>query len=359
VGIGNSAPSTLLHVGKDMGEPTIRIHNMGGGGGATFQMVDQASGADWKFKATLTGGFKIRDHANSLDVIVVEPNSFANALCIKSADNVGIGTATPAGSALVEMSSTAKGFLPPRMTTAQRNDISSPVEGLLIFNLTTGGLDYYHGGKWISFYTRGADFQCGWDITVNHAAGDVAPVSKTVTYKTVTGIPGETSKCWITSNLGADRQATAKDETTEPPAGWYWQFNRKQGYKHDGTTRTPNTTWSTSIFEHSDWTSANDPCTSELGSGWRLPTRTEWENVDAGGSWTNWDGPWNSPLKMHAAGNLYGSGGPLINRGSYGYYWSSTQDHLSGAYMLYFFNTDCYRTTGDKAGGESVRCLRD
>ena len=60
-------------------------------------------------------------------------------------------------------------------------------------------------------------------------AGTVAPVDKTVTYGTVTNIPGETSKCWITSNLGADHQATAVNDATEASAGWYWQFNRHTG----------------------------------------------------------------------------------------------------------------------------------
>ena len=46
---------------------------------------------------------------------------------------------------------------------------------------------------------------------INHlAANGVAPVDKTVTYSTVTGIPGEPTKCWITSNLGASQQATAE-----------------------------------------------------------------------------------------------------------------------------------------------------
>ncbi len=88
--------------------------------------------------------------------------------------------------------------------------------------------------------TTSACFSCGAStITINHAAGAVAPVTKTVTYGTVTNIPGETSKCWITSNLGADHQASAVSDATEASAGWYWQFNRKQGYKHDGTTKRP------------------------------------------------------------------------------------------------------------------------
>jgi len=95
VGIGNNSPGFLLHTAKNMGEPTICIQNLGGGGGATFQMKDDLSGADWKFKATTNGGFKIRDNANALDVIVVEPNSSANVIYIKQDGNFGIGISNP------------------------------------------------------------------------------------------------------------------------------------------------------------------------------------------------------------------------------------------------------------------------
>jgi hypothetical protein len=95
VGIGNNIPGSLLYVGKNMTEPAITIRNFGGTGGATYSMIDEVSGANWKFKATNTGGFKIRDHAFGLDVFTIEPNSTANALYINDAGNVGIGTSTP------------------------------------------------------------------------------------------------------------------------------------------------------------------------------------------------------------------------------------------------------------------------
>jgi len=95
VGIGISSPGYLLHVSKNMTAPSIRIHNAGGIGGAAFEMVDNNSGANWKFKATNAGGFKIRDHANGLDVIQVEPNSAANRIYIKTGGNIGIGTNSP------------------------------------------------------------------------------------------------------------------------------------------------------------------------------------------------------------------------------------------------------------------------
>jgi hypothetical protein len=59
-----------------------------------------------------------------------------------------LGTITPAASALLNMVSTAKGFLPPRMTTTQKNAISSPAEGLLIYDTTLHKLCVFTGTVW-------------------------------------------------------------------------------------------------------------------------------------------------------------------------------------------------------------------
>ena len=199
---------------------------------------------------------------------------------------------------------------------------------------------------------------CG-SLVISHTAGVVAPVTKTVTYITVSDIPGALGKCWITSNLGADHQATAKNDATEASAGWYWQFNRKQGYKHDGTTRTPNTTWITSISENLDWEVQNDPCTIELGTGWRIPTKIEWENVSASGLWTNWNGPWNSDLKMHAAGNLDSYYGSLSGRGTQGRYWSSLRSSSYSGWGQEFYTSYFYITQPQKTFGIPLRCVSD
>ena len=57
-------------------------------------------------------------------------------------------------SAILDAESTTKGFLPPRMTMTQRNAISNPAAGLLIFNTTTKCLDLYTGEAWIEFCTN-------------------------------------------------------------------------------------------------------------------------------------------------------------------------------------------------------------
>jgi uncharacterized protein (TIGR02145 family) len=132
-----------------------------------------------------------------------------------------------------------------------------------------------------------------------------------------------------------------------------------QGYKHDGTTRTPNTTWITEINEYSVWAPANDPCTLELGTGWRIPTATEWNNVDGAGGWNNWNGPWNSALKMHAAGYINWADGSLSLRGIDGSYWSCAQSNPNTAQTLFFYSSSCSMNIHPKSMGYSVRCVQD
>jgi len=66
-----------------------------------------------------------------------------------SQNNVGIGTTTPDNSAILELYSTSHGFLVPRLTTTQRNAISTPATGLLIYNLDNQRFEYYNGTQWI------------------------------------------------------------------------------------------------------------------------------------------------------------------------------------------------------------------
>jgi len=61
---------------------------------------------------------------------------------------VGIGTPSPAATALLDLTSTTKGFLPPRMTTVQRDAIASPATGLMIFNTTAAQYQFWNGTAW-------------------------------------------------------------------------------------------------------------------------------------------------------------------------------------------------------------------
>ena len=203
---------------------------------------------------------------------------------------------------------------------------------------------------------------CGYPLTVTHSAGSVAPVTKTVTYGVVLTNLSGTNKCWITQNLGADKQAVSATDATEAARGWFWQFNLKQGYENDGTTLTPSTWVVPPISENSNWTTANDPCTILLGTGWRIPTQTEWINVDNSGLWNNYNDAYASVLKLHAAGDLNYLHGVLWNTGSFGSFWSSNQYYQlpnPGGWYLVISSSVSQMGQYSKAVGESVRCLKD
>ncbi len=81
-----------------------------------------------------------------------DANGFTEYMRINSYGRIGIGTAIPDTSAILELNSNNKGFLPPRMTTAQRNAIPVAAIGLIIFNTTTNTLEYDNGPSWVSIH---------------------------------------------------------------------------------------------------------------------------------------------------------------------------------------------------------------
>lgn len=67
-------------------------------------------------------------------------------------DNNGIlalNSATPSNSAQLQVDSTFRGFLPPRMTEAQRDAIASPADGLIVYNNETKRLNIYQENIWV------------------------------------------------------------------------------------------------------------------------------------------------------------------------------------------------------------------
>jgi hypothetical protein len=63
---------------------------------------------------------------------------------------VGIGTQNPHNSAMLEVAATDKGFLLPRMTSVQRNAISSPESGLQVYDVNTSSIWYFNGVFWVN-----------------------------------------------------------------------------------------------------------------------------------------------------------------------------------------------------------------
>jgi uncharacterized protein (TIGR02145 family) len=291
----------------------------------------------------------------------------------------------PANSdAALDVDFSDKGFLPPRVALSASSSpapLNAHHEGMVVYNTVAlndvvPGLYYNDGTAWKPLRTEysagqgieingnvistsgGGAFECGTaTVPVSHDPSDGASAEmKNVTYGTVS----MGGNCWIDRNLGASVIASSSTDNTESAGGWFWQFNRKQGYKHTGSVRTPNTTWITSINEDSNWTAANDPCLETLGQGWRVPLYSEFNVLLFDFGISTYLGWYSSPLKMHAAGRLASASGSLVNRGLDGRYMTASQSANSDAHVLVFGSqTGNAMSQTEKASGFSVRCIRD
>lgn len=79
-------------------------------------------------------------------LILVWTNTFAQ----ETGMAINTTGTNPDSSAILDVSSTSKGFLMPRMTTTQRDSIHLPATGLLVYNITSSTFDYYTGSSWLS-----------------------------------------------------------------------------------------------------------------------------------------------------------------------------------------------------------------
>lgn len=124
---------------------------------------------------------------------------------------VGIGTTTPAASSILEISSTTKGLLIPRMTQAQKNAISSPATGLQIYQ-TDGstGYWYYTGVAWTQLSALAGT--AGGDLSGTYPNPTVANING-VALGTTTATSGNmligSGTQWVTKAISGDATISA------------------------------------------------------------------------------------------------------------------------------------------------------
>ena len=68
---------------------------------------------------------------------------------ISSENHVGIGTLNPAVSAVLDLTSTDGALLVPRMTSTERDALTA-INGMILYNSTTGAFNFYEGGAWVT-----------------------------------------------------------------------------------------------------------------------------------------------------------------------------------------------------------------
>ena len=261
------------------------------------------------------------------------------------AQNVGIGTTSPVNSAQLEVRSTSRGFLPPRMDTDQRNAIFFPADGLIIYNTTTKGLEIKTSLGWISLTASSAD---------------ALPTIQIGTQK------------WMSKNLEVAfyRNGDPIPQVTDPIAWAGLTTGAWCYYKNDSTVGT-------TYGKLYNWYAVNDP-RGLAPTGWHIPSDAEWTTLEttlggssvAGGkmkeaglfNWkSNKDGNNNSGFTGLPGGYRFNSG-EFYSSGIEGYWWSSTgSTPVTTAWNrnLTYSSGIVVRYNDNKLCGFSVRCLRD
>lgn len=127
VGIGTTSPTHSLE--------TTGTFSAGGPSGWTISA---------NVLSPKINGYLGLDSSSSRKFHISNLDGSVSYLTVTSANgNVGIGTITPNASAILDLSSTTKGFLPPRVTTTQKNAIPSPPEGLIVYDTVLKKLCVY------------------------------------------------------------------------------------------------------------------------------------------------------------------------------------------------------------------------
>jgi uncharacterized protein (TIGR02145 family) len=304
---------------------------------------------------------------------------YANQRTSIMGGNVGVSTTTPDPSASLDVSSTTKGFLPPRMTTAQMHSITSPAEGLMVYNTTIKTIYFYDGSTWQKTYNNDGTPS---DPITNYGGR---------TYQTV--IIGD--QIWMAENLNIGGMISGSSDQTDNTL--------IERYCYDNDINNCNIygglyQWAEMVQYLNGATNIISWYPEPTGNvqgicppGWHIPTDAEWKTLEmhlgmtpAEADAIYWRGTHNEGGKLKETGTTHwnspntgatnssgftalpgghrNSSGSFSSLGHNGDWWSSSEGSGTHAWYrnLYYSGDQVYRLDNDnKTNGFSVRCIKD
>ena len=279
-------------------------------------------------------------------------------LTVPAIAQVGISSdnSQPDSSAGLEIKFTNKGFLPPRMTTAQRDAIFSPAEGLVIYNTEDKTLNVYNGSSWGLLNP----IICGQSF-VDPRDGKI--------YNTVKiGL-----QCWMKENLNLGTKINgATAQTDNDTIEKYCYENQDSNCATYGGLYQWN-----ELMNYTPSSNANPSGRQGIcPTGWHIPSDSEWFQLttylgfppQAGGKMKETGlAHWLSP--NYGASNSSGftglpGGGIIYIFGfitEYGLFWSSEEEDSETSWARYLYYNDTYagRYYYSKQCAFSVRCVQN
>lgn len=218
--------------------------------------------------------------------------------------NAQVKIASAAGSAhtssVLELESTSRGFLLPRLSTAQIANIANPAEGLMVYNTTTGSVCTYAAGNWVelSKITTPAAAANGSTFTTPHGSASTAFSTNSTCASKLISAGYTVTSCYGSLTVGTntyDRvlingQCWMKQNLQEVPSN----FSPSPGFSNNtlngshGFYNNAGSEWffgAGRLYQFTAAMNSNSPTERGQGAcptGWHVPSDCEWMYLEHG-----------------------------------------------------------------------------